>query len=84
MELDYCSPEEVAQHCPSGGTECPGHPTNIYRLDSLQDIADKAEAIRYLVKYYHNDKYWSDNNRTHTPELLDCTDSVCIENKEIL
>lgn len=21
----YCAPEETAQHCPAGGTVCPGH-----------------------------------------------------------
>jgi hypothetical protein len=55
-----------------------------YRIDSQQDLADRAETIRYLVEYYHDKNYWHDNNSTHATKLEDCTDPACIENKELL
>lgn len=40
--LEYCAPEEIAQHCPAGLSHCPGHP--IAEPDELPDDSMAAYA----------------------------------------
>lgn len=42
VPLEYCAPEEIAPHCPAGGTVCPGHPAGEYlsRCPACGDVID--------------------------------------------